>query len=183
MKHTALFLSICLLIACQQVDKPKESNSKNSIMVNSSVAPEASNQTTADSAIQVNQFIVSDRPTSDQLTRIDESCGIIIRTDSMKVDQLKGTTKADEERFYIVADDMVNYQYEAGQFLKKMDQKAVYPKTRYLEFVVANGTVILDTTPEQASGWGYAILYKKGKMPLLVYTIDVPMVYQDYFAN
>ena len=64
-----------------------------------------------------------------------------------------------------------------------MDLKIVHLKTRYVEFVVSDGTVIVDTTPEQASGWGYVLLYKKGNMPRLIYAIDVQTAYREYFEN
>ena len=58
MKHTAIFLSFCLLISCQQAKETQQLNAQKSIMVKSSDGLEKSNQTTEDSTLNVTRYMV-----------------------------------------------------------------------------------------------------------------------------
>ncbi len=184
MKSSLLLLSFCLLLACQSGHKPQKTAAQSFLFKESPEGiQEKKYQIEEDSLFDINRYILSTRPSSIEITVINESCGILLPIDTLKMDQLKGKTESELEKFYIAADDLVNADYEAREYLKKKNMKSVHPKTRYLEFVVSGKTVVLDTRPDHASGWGYAILYKKGKMPKLIYSIDVPFAYEDYFNN
>lgn len=148
----------------------------------SEVANENNNPGAKDSTFEINRFLVSIQPSPKQITRINESCGIVIRIDTMKIATLKGSTPSDLDKFYTVADDENANITAATDFLSKVDLQIVHPKTRYLHFTVSDSTVIFDTTPACANGWGYTILYKKGEMPMITHTIDVRTTYKEYFT-
>lgn len=136
-----------------------------------------------DSTFEINSFLVSIQPSPKEITTIDESCGVFIPIDTMKIAKLKGSTPSDLDKFYTVADDQNGYFYSAREFLSGRNVKLVHPKTRYLQFTVSDSTVIFDATPVCANGWGYAILYKKGEMPIIIRTFDVWTSYKEYFTE
>lgn len=136
-----------------------------------------------DSTLNLSRYIISIRPSSNEITMIDENCGIFIPIDTMKMDKLKGKTQSELDRFYIVADDANTYSSNARDFISKMDLKIINSKTRYFEFKVSDSTIIIDSTPVYADGWGYTILYRKGEMPKLTYNIDIERSYRTYFKK
>lgn len=85
---------------------------------------------------------------------------------------------SNEDDFYVVADDVNYYLYQAGEFMKRHRQKAILVPATYTDILFPNGEIIQADT----IAFGSMILYKPGKNPQVVSSVDIAEAYKSYFA-
>lgn len=85
---------------------------------------------------------------------------------------------SNEDDFYVVADDVNYYLYQAGEFMKRHGQKAILVQAAYTDILFPNGEIIQADT----IAFGSMILYKPGKNPQVVSSVDIAEAYKSYFA-
>lgn len=83
-----------------------------------------------------------------------------------------------EDDFYVVADDVNYYLYQAEEFMKRHRQKAILVPATYTDILFPNGEIIQADT----IAFGSMILYKPGKNPQVVSSVDIAEAYKSYFA-
>lgn len=84
---------------------------------------------------------------------------------------------SNEDDFYVVADDVNYYLYQAGEFMKRHGQKAILVPAAYTDILFPNGEIIQADT----IAFGSMILYKPGKNPQVVSSVDIAEAYKSYF--
>lgn len=84
---------------------------------------------------------------------------------------------SNEDDFYVVADDVNYYLYQAGEFMKRNGQKAILVPAAYTDILFPNGEIIQADT----IAFGSMILYKPGKNPQVVSSVDIAEAYKSYF--
>jgi hypothetical protein len=127
-------------------------------------------------------FIPLSIPEENEITIINEDCGIFTIPDSVQISKMKGKTKEDEEGFCVGADDNNFYQYEARKFLDSVNVKAVFPTTRYLKFKNKSGSILFDTKSKYTNGW-MVILFLGGRKPKIVDFVSIEDSYNDYLKE
>lgn len=85
---------------------------------------------------------------------------------------------SNEDDFYTAADDVNYYLYQAGEFMKRHGQKAILVPATYTDILFPNGEIIQADT----IAFGSMILYKPGKNPQVVSSVDIAEAYKSYFA-
>ncbi len=85
---------------------------------------------------------------------------------------------SNEDDFYVAADDVNYYLYQAGEFMKRHGQKAILVPATYTDILFPNGEIIQADT----IAFGSMILYKPGKKPQVVSSVDFAEAYKSYFA-
>lgn len=90
-----------------------------------------------------------------------------------RIEKMKKAAK-NEDDFYVEADDV----YQAGEFMKRHGQKAILVPATYTDILFPNGEIIQADT----IAFGSMILYKLGKNPQVVSSVDIAEAYQSYFA-
>ena len=85
---------------------------------------------------------------------------------------------SNEDDFYVEADDVNYYLYQAGEFMKRHGQKAILVPAAYTDILFPNGEIIQADT----IAFGSMILYKLGKNPQVVSSVDFAEAYQSYFV-
>lgn len=85
---------------------------------------------------------------------------------------------SNEDDFYTAADDVNYYLYQAGEFMKRHGQKAILVPAAYTDILFPNGEIIQADT----IAFGSMILYKPGKNPQVVSSVDIAEAYKSYFA-
>lgn len=85
---------------------------------------------------------------------------------------------SNEDDFYVAADDVDYYLYQAGEFMKRHGQKAILVPATYTDILFPNGEIIQADT----IAFGSMILYKPGKKPRVVSSVDFAEAYKSYFA-
>lgn len=94
-----------------------------------------------------------------------------------RIEKMKKEAR-NEDDFYVVADDVNYYLYQAGEFMKRHRQKAILVPATYTDILFPNGEIIQADT----IAFGSMILYKLGKNPQVVSSVDFAEAYQSYFA-
>lgn len=84
---------------------------------------------------------------------------------------------SNEDDFYTAADDVNYYLYQAGEFMKRHGQKAILVPATYIDILFPNGEIIQADT----IAFGSMILYKPGKNPQVVSSVDIAEAYKSYF--
>ncbi len=84
---------------------------------------------------------------------------------------------SNEDDFYVVADDVNYYLYQAEEFMKRHRQKAILVPAAYTDILFPNGEIIQADT----IAFGSMILYKPGKNPQVVSSVDIAEAYKSYF--
>lgn len=85
---------------------------------------------------------------------------------------------SNEDDFYVAADDVDYYLYQAGEFMKRHGQKAILVPATYTDILFPNGKIIQADT----IAFGSMILYKPGKKPQVCSSVDIAEAYKSYFA-
>ncbi len=85
---------------------------------------------------------------------------------------------SNEDDFYVAADDVNYYLYQAGEFMKRHGQKAILVPATYTHILFPKGEIIQADT----IAFGSMILYKPGKKPQVVSSVDFAEAYKSYFA-
>lgn len=85
---------------------------------------------------------------------------------------------SNEDDFYVAADDVNYYLYQAGEFMKRHGQKAILVPATYTHILFPKGEIIQADT----IAFGSMILYKPGKKPQVVSSVDIAEAYKSYFA-
>lgn len=86
--------------------------------------------------------------------------------------------EARNEDFYVEADDVNYYLYQAGEFMKRHGQKSILVPAAYTDILFPNGEIIQADT----IAFGSMILYKPGKNPQVVSSVDIAEAYKSYFV-
>lgn len=94
-----------------------------------------------------------------------------------RIEKMKKEAR-NEDDFYVVADDVNYYLYQAGEFMKRHRQKAILVPATYTDILFPNGEIIHADT----IAFGSMILYKPGKNPQVVSSVDIAEAYKSYFA-
>ena len=81
-----------------------------------------------------------------------------------------------------IIDDYSYYTYIAQEYLKEQHAIVVIAETRYLSFIVENKIVYLDTEADE-DDFGLTLFFGNGKMPHIVYPIDVEREYPVYYKK
>ena len=98
-------------------------------------------------------------PSPDSLT-ISEPCAVLYRPNLQRIEELK---KPNEEDFYVVADDMMFYAYETGEYLQKHHIKTIHTHATVLRFQPASGPA--QTVNLRHSRYGWGLLLFDGRHP------------------
>lgn len=85
---------------------------------------------------------------------------------------------SNEDDFYTAADDVNYYLFQAEEFMKRHGQKAILVPATYTDILFPNGEIIQADT----IAFGSMILYKPGKNPQVVSSVDIAEAYKSYFA-
>lgn len=93
-----------------------------------------------------------------------------------RIEKMKKEAR-NEDDFYVVADDVNYYLYQAGEFMKRHRQKAILVPATYTDILFPNGEIIQADT----IAFGSMILYKPGKNPQVVSSVDIAEAYKSYF--
>lgn len=94
-----------------------------------------------------------------------------------RIEKMKKEAR-NEDDFYVVADDVNYYLYQAGEFMKRHRQKAILVPAAYTDILFPHGEIIQADT----IAFGSMILYKPGKNPQVVSSVDIAEAYKSYFA-
>jgi len=186
MKRLLLILMISLAFSCQ-TKRPNDSNiSSDSKRKEDSIRKKDSLLTERIKFIEESEkfdnYISSEKPKEEEITVINEDCGISISPDSLQIVELKGTTPEEQEAFYVVADDNSYYQVNAWNFLDSMKLKTIHPKTRYLKFEMKDDTILFDTKAKYSRGW-MMLLFAKGRKPDIVDFVMIDSSYHKYMKK
>jgi hypothetical protein len=133
-------------------------------------------------SFRIENYLTTDTPEDEEITLITEDCCVFISPDSTQIVTLKGNTIEDQENFYTIADDNNYYDYEASKFLDSIKLKRIYPKTRYLKFVMSDGSLLVDTRSKISRGW-ITILFDVDKKPKIINPVDIEMIYNDFIKE
>lgn len=93
-----------------------------------------------------------------------------------RIEKMKKEVK-NEDDFYVEADDVNYYLFQAGELMKRHGQKAILVPATYTDILFPNGKIIHADT----IAFGSMILYKPGKNPQVVSSVDIAEAYQSYF--
>lgn len=94
-----------------------------------------------------------------------------------RIEKMKKESR-NEDDFYVAADDVNYYLYQAGELMKRHGQKAILVPATYTDILFPNGKIIHTDT----IAFGSMILYKLGKNPQVVSSVDFAEAYKSYFA-
>lgn len=94
-----------------------------------------------------------------------------------RIEKMKKEAR-NEDDFYDAADDVSYYLYQAEEFMKRHGQKAILVPATYTDILFPNGEIIQADT----IAFGSMILYKPGKNPQVVSSVDIAEAYKSYFA-
>ena len=95
-----------------------------------------------------------------------------------RIEKMKKEVK-NEDDFYVEADDVNYYLFQAGELMKRHGQKAILVPATYTDILFPNGKIIHADT----IAFGSMILYKPGKNPQVVSSVDFAEAYQSYFVS
>ena len=94
----------------------------------------------------------------------------------VRIEKMKKAAK-NEDDFYVEADDVNYYLFQAGELMKRHGQKAILVPAIYTDILFPNGKIIHADT----IAFGSMILYKPGKNPQVVSSVDIAEAYKSYF--
>lgn len=94
-----------------------------------------------------------------------------------RIEKMKKEAR-NEDDFYVAADDVNYYLYQAGEFMKRHEQKAILVPATYTHILFPNGKIIRTDT----IAFGNMILYQPGKNPQVISSVDFAEAYKSYFA-
>lgn len=179
MNKLLFILAIYLLISYKN-NKPTQSNAHGKDSLNALPSKVVEDTTFSyDAQFIIENFLVSGLLGEKDITIINEDCGIFMIPDSIQISKMKGKTPEDMENFYIAADDNSYYQYEARKFLDSLKIKAIYPKTRYLKFIINNNTLFFDSKSKYTDGW-IVVLFIGNRKPKIVDFVSFKESYNKY---
>lgn len=119
---------------------------------------------------------------SEDMQEIDDTCFIEIMPETKIIDD----EESEEALSYFTSmDDYAYYLSESRARFKSMNIKSITAQNRYLLFSLKGGSrIIVDTEAEQSGKHIKALLYKKGKKPLIVDITDSnTQQYKYYLQN
>ena len=93
-----------------------------------------------------------------------------------RIEKMKKAAR-NEDDFYVEADDVNYYLFQAGELMKRHGQKAILVPATYTDILFPNGQIIHADT----IAFGSMILYKPDKNPQVVSSVDIAEAYQSYF--
>ncbi|MES5132941.1 hypothetical protein [Hoylesella timonensis] len=94
-----------------------------------------------------------------------------------RIEKMKKAAK-NEDDFCVEADDVNYYLFQAGELMKRYGQKSILVPATYTDILFPNGKIIHAAT----IAFGSMILYKQGKNPQVVSSVDFAEAYQSYFV-
>jgi len=183
MTRILLILIIFIAISCQ-TKKPNDSSFSNEYKIKQDSIREKDSLMDErvkflEESEKFENYISNEKPNENEITVINEDCGISISPDSAQIAEFKGTTPEEEESFYIAADDNIYYQVNAWHFLDSMKIKVIHPKTRFLKFEMKNDTILFDTKSKYSRGW-MLLLFAKNKRPEIIDFVMIDTAYHKY---
>lgn len=95
-----------------------------------------------------------------------------------RIEKMKKEVKNADD-FYVEADDVNYYLFQAGELMKRHGQKAILVSATYTDILFPNGKIIHTDT----IAFGSMVLYKPGKNPQVVSSVDFAEAYQSYFVS
>lgn len=93
-----------------------------------------------------------------------------------RIEKMKKESR-NEDDFYVAVDDVNYYLFQAGEFMKRHGQKTILVPATYTDILFPNGEIIQADT----IAFGSMILYKPGKNPQVVSSVDIAEAYKSYF--
>ena len=182
MNRLTFVLLTCFIISCQIKNSDKSNLNKR--LDKDSIA----NFNAVDSIFDykasfiLENFISFSKPKENEITIINEDCGIFTVPDSIQISKMKGKTKEEEEGFYVGANDNDFYQSESKKFLDSLKIKTIYPTTRYLKFKTKGGSILFDTKSKYTNGW-MVVLFLGDRKPKIVDFGSIEDSYNDYLKE
>jgi hypothetical protein len=190
-KYMAFISLLLLLISCSgneiKVEKTKDadptSSGKNDSLKDSLPGkPDEQVQTkdlnSYEESLKLGNYLVEKNSVKDFIT-INGNCALIISPDEAQIEKLKA--EMGEENFYVVADDNMWYQYEAGEYLEKKNVKVIHPDKRYLKFITGNKKEYYFDT-RAIAGWTN-VLFRPDSLPKLISSIGIEKECEQYFGK
>jgi hypothetical protein len=190
MKRLILFILTIQLIGCST--QPNETNSETEIsdrLTQDSIKQDDSEQIDESSkteeenwdayykSMDINNYVVTEL-NGQTPTVIEQNAIVFVSPDSLQVHEMINELGDD---FYIVADDNNYYEYEADQFMTQNGVKSVYPKTRYLKFILADSKkLLIDTKSPASRGWT-TIVFQPDSLPKVINPVDIREEFEEYF--
>ncbi|MGE6352776.1 hypothetical protein ACQKCJ_02745 [Flavobacterium sp. NPDC079362] len=105
-----------------------------------------------------------------QDVRTVESTQLILFNPEIK--HFNDENSVEAESYFTAMDDWAYYSNELREFFKKKGVKSSYNEKRYLEFKIENNkTILIDTKSKINNYTPNALLYKKGKTPIILHLI------------
>jgi len=181
MNRLLLILLILFTFSCQTKKSENERIATND-NADSLTAKDEKEEFNYENLFKLENFVTNHNPESSELTVLNEDCVIFTIPDSTQIAEMKGNTEEEEEGFYVAADDNNYYQYEASRFLDSLNVKCVYPKTRYLKFIMKDDSIIFDTKSKYSGGW-MTILFKTDRKPKIVSSVGFEDYYNEFIKE
>ena len=178
MNRFTFVLMTCFMISCQTRNPDKSNLNKDSIIKHAAVDSGFDYK----ASFILENFISFSKPKENEITIINEDCGIFTVPDSIQISKMKGKTKEEEEGFYVGANDNDFYQSEAKKFLDSLNIKTIYPTTRYLKFKTKGGPILFDSKSKYTNGW-MVVLFLGDRKPKIVDFGSIEDSYNDYLKE
>jgi len=161
-----LSISVLIMIGCgQTTNKQTETVNDEEIVIE---------QNTEKSASYLPYLITNFQPYNntihaDSILFINETCLIEVWPEGQ---DFEDENSEEAQDYYTAMDDWCWYIAETREKFKKMGIKSVVAK-RYLSFTLTdNKKILVDTKKEQNGESVSALLYKKGHIPMFIWTAD-----------
>jgi len=133
-------------------------------------------------AHKLENFLTTSEPDLRSITIISEPCVVFVFPDSVQIAKMKGSSPAEEEDFYIAADDNSYYDYLASEFLDSLNVKTIHLKTRFLKCEMDDESLLLDSRSEASNGW-FVVLFEPTRKPRLIDAIEIRKAYKEYYKR
>jgi hypothetical protein len=124
---------------------------------------------TVENQMQVFSYQSPKNPSPEEIETVSETRLIIF---SPETKTFKDENSEEAETYFIAMDDWNWYSHELNENFEKMGIKSIYLKKPYLKLNIENNEeIIIDTEQEINNHNAQALLYIKGKRPLIIHLI------------
>jgi len=122
------------------------------------------------SKYQITNFTITDKPRSGEDTQEITQTYLIVIPPTVKHFEDEDTEEADA--YFTVMDDWSWYISETQTQIEKMGVPCIWADKRYYSFKLSSSqSITVDISQNQNDSPGSGLLYKKGELPIIVYTI------------
>lgn len=119
--------------------------------------------------MQVFSYTTPKNTRSENIETVDETCLIIF---SPEYKTFKDENSEEADNYFIAMDDWNFYSLELNEEFEKIEVKTIYLKRPYVKLTIENNESIIINTKEKINNYKtQALLYKKGKRPLIIHLI------------